>query len=57
MQRLGNSGHHLYAEIIGHLPSVECVARSALLAGDCADLKRPKRVNPYPFGEKHLTQL
>jgi hypothetical protein len=38
IQRLSNGRHHLNAEVIGHLPSVEGVTRSALQAGDCADL-------------------
>lgn len=38
IKRLSNSRHHIHAEIVCHLPSVEGVARSALLAGDCADL-------------------
>lgn len=57
IKRLSNSRHHIHAEIVCHLPSVECVARSALLAGDCADLKRPEGVNSYPLGEKHLAQF
>lgn len=57
IKRLSDCGHHFHAEVVCHLPSVECVARSAPLAGDCADLERPEGVYSYPLGEKHLAQL